>query len=45
MKEIEFIEDALRKEGKIPAEDSESTHAVEINNYDEEQMEWEIINE
>lgn len=44
-KEIELIEETLRKEGKIPAEEPESATTVEFNNYDEEQMEWEIINE
>lgn len=45
VKEIEHTEEALRKEGKIPAEEPESAHTVDINAYDEEQMEWEIINE
>jgi len=44
-KEIEYIEETLRKEGKIPADEPESAHTVDINSYDEEQMEWEIVNE
>ena len=42
IKEIEYIEETMLKEGRIP-QDSEDDHAVEIN--DEENMEYDVVRE
>jgi tetratricopeptide (TPR) repeat protein len=44
-KELEYIEDCLIKEGKIPSNQNEESHSVEIANKDEDNMEYDVVKE
>jgi len=45
VREIEFLEDAFRKEGKKVPFENDNLHAVDININDDDQMEYDVTNE